>query len=548
MHMKLKRTVLSLLLAACLLLSPLSVPAAAAEAAPRSFAYEESLAVVLKALGLFRGVSDLDFALGSCPNRAQALAMMLRLMGLEAQATKEVGEHPFRDLDACRWAEQLIGYSYRHGLTKGVSDTEFGGVNAADGRTYLTFVLRALGYAEGSDGDFTWEDPAPLARSLGLLPAQVRMDDFRRADMVIVSYAALGAKLKDGKQTLARSLAARGVLSQTALDRYYDPAATTRGALGAPYAGNAAEYYRSVRLPLGIDVSGIPVQYHSTVAQIGDAGYELYGFYAAGAKKVAQQIANAAAALDGRARVFGIIVPNRMGAVLSYADAAGLCRTEKTETEGIAYAYAQMGDKVVTVDAMTNLRLHNAEEIFFRTDHHWTALGSYYAYQAWAEAAGFTPVNLDRFDVRSQPGHLGLFYSYCGKPAAMRENPDTVVAYVPRSSFTCSPSNAMDYTAAGYNVFLGGERAMTTSVNNDVAGESACVLVKDSYGNPFATWLTQHYHTVYVIDYRHFGSSSSFMTFSQFAQQKGVDDFIVLLPMTLSQADTTAGYLSRFCC
>ena len=251
--------------------------------------------------------------------------------------------------------------------------------------------------------------------------------------------------------------------------------------------------------------------------------------------------------MEGKARVFGIIVPNRMGAVLSYADAKRLCRTEKSEAEAIEFAYEQMGDKVITPDAMSNLRLHNDEYIFFRTDHHWTALGSYYAYEAWAEAAGFEPVPLDQFDTVSQTGHLGYFYASCGKPAAMRNNPDEVIAYVPHSSFTCSPDNAMDFTAGGYNVFLGGDRALTTIVNNDIDDDSACVLVKDSYGNPFAVWLTQHYHTVYVIDYRHYRNTPGYLSFSQFAEQKGVDDFIVLLPMTLSQADLTSSYLAKYC-
>ena len=544
--MKLRR-LFCLILALALAVSALALPAAAADDSLRSYYYEEQLAYALKALGLFRGVSDTDLALGDTPERAQALVMMLRLMGLESEALAEEGAQPFEDLDVCRWAEKYIGYGYRHGLVKGRSTTLFDGRGTADARAYLTFVLRALGYEEGRDGDFLYSDPTPLARALGLLPALVRMTDFRRADVVTVSYAALSARCKDSELTLAQDLVARGVLTQAALDAYYDPAAAVSGKLSSPYAENVLAYTKETRVPLGADISGQNVQYYGSVAQIGDAGYELYGFYAGGAASVARQIANGAAAVEGQARVFGIIVPNRMGAVLSYADASWLCRTEKSEPEGIAYAYEQMGSGVVTVDALTNLRLHNNEEIFFRTDHHWTALGSYYAYEAWAAAAGFEPVNLDQFSTAAQTGHLGYFYTVCGKPWQMGQNPDTVVAYVPHSSFTCDPASAMDFTGWGYNVFLGGDRGLTTIVNNDIPDDSACVLVKDSYGNPFATWLTQHYHTVYVIDYRHYRNSWGYLTFSQFAEQKGVQDFIVLLPMTLSQSDTTAACLASYC-
>ncbi len=542
--LKMKRLI-CLILVCCLALSVLALPSAADRT--RSFEFEETLAASLKALGLFRGVSDIDFALGTAPSRVQALIMMLRLMGLEQQALNDPGTHPFTDTEAYRWADPYIAYAYRNGLTKGVSGTEFGGLADAGLAVYLTFVLRALGYAEGEDGDFSWQNPLGLAQKVGLLSPQVRMTDFRRADVVLISYAALSAVRKGSNRTLAQELAERSVLDPAALAACYDPGAISRGALASPYAENTAARYQTERLPLGIDISGLPISYHGSVALIGDAAYELYGFYAAGVRAVAEQIAAGAAAVEGRSRVFGIIAPNRMGAVLSYSDAARLCRTEKTEAEGIAYAYEQMGDKVVTVDIATNLRMHGAEDIFFRTDHHWTALGSYYAYRAWAETAGFTPVGLDRFDLKVETGHLGMFYGYCGNPAAMRRNPDSIVAYIPRNSFSCSPADAMDFKAAGYNTFIGGDRGLTEIVNNDIADDSACVLVKDSYGNPFAVWLTQHYHTVYVIDYRHYRNTAGYLSFSQFAAEKGVQDFIVLLPITLSQSDATANYLAKYC-
>jgi hypothetical protein len=105
----------------------------------------------------------------------------------------------------------------------------------------------------------------------------------------------------------------------------------------------------------------------------------------------------------------------------------------------------------------------------------------------------------------------------------------------------------MDFTGWGYNTFIGGDRAITTIVNNDIQNDSACVLVKDSYGNPFAVWLTQHYHTVYVIDYRYYHNNWDYLTFSRFADEKGVDDFIILLPMTLSMSGYTATCLGKYC-
>ena len=77
------RRILCLVLALALMFSVLALPAAAEEDAPRSYYHEEKLAYVLKAIGLFHGVSDVNLALDRYPDRAQSLVLMLRFMGLE---------------------------------------------------------------------------------------------------------------------------------------------------------------------------------------------------------------------------------------------------------------------------------------------------------------------------------------------------------------------------------------------------------------------------------------------------------------------------------
>lgn len=552
-----KQKLLTLLLALCLALTPLT-PALAAEAPARDLSRETDMASGLKALGLFRGVSDYDFALDRAPTRAEALVMLLRLLGLESEALQENAAHPFTDTVFCRWADPYIGYAYSHGITAGLDAATFGGGAAADARTYLTFMLRALGYTEGPDGDFLWSAPYTLAKDIGLLPAQLRLSSFLRADAVTVSYAALAAPCKGETQTLGEKLVADGVVSAESFSDYYDPFAVQTGTVDETVAANVARFMRPYVTRGGIDISTLPISAKGGVLLIGDAGYEQYGFYARGAKMCAEQIGAAADALAGKARVFGIVVPNRLGAVLSYDDFDRLSSSSKNESEAIAYAYSNMGENTLCVDAVSNLRLHNDEYIFFRTDHHWTALGAYYAYEAWAETAGLTPAKLDSFSTLDMPGHLGLFYGMCGNPAVMKQNPDTVTAYIPSGNFSvdiyesATPRSGQliyDYTnsAYKYGAFIGGDHPLTAITNHDIPDDSACVLVKDSYGNPFAVYLAQHYRTVYVVDYRYYKNLSGYRTFTQFADELGVDDFIVLLPMTLSQSEVTAGHLSRYC-
>lgn len=167
-----------------------------------SSAEAETKAMALKQLGLFKGVSDTDFALDRAPTRTEALVMLIRALGKEAEALGGSWSHPFVDVDS--WADKYVGYGYEKGLTKGVSATQFG-IGNADSDMYLTFMLRALGYSD-TDGDFAWNAPDTLAKAVGILPGSVNTSDFLRADVVIVSWAALETDLKSGMQRLAKKL------------------------------------------------------------------------------------------------------------------------------------------------------------------------------------------------------------------------------------------------------------------------------------------------------------------------------------------------------
>ncbi len=199
------------ILLSCVLLLCASLPMLTVDAAARDITAEEQLAAKLKTLGLFRGVSDTDFDLERAPTRLEALVMLIRVLGKEADALATDGKHPFTDVPA--WAAPYVCYAYANGLTYGVSETLFGS-DIATATTYLTFMLRALGYSDAEGGDFTWNDPYALAKAVGLLPARVQVDNFLRADVVTVSYAALFSSLKGSKLTLAGKLMAADAFSE----------------------------------------------------------------------------------------------------------------------------------------------------------------------------------------------------------------------------------------------------------------------------------------------------------------------------------------------
>ncbi len=156
-------------------------------------------------LGLFRGTgTDADgkpvYELDRDMTRQEALTMFVRLLGAEDEALAGSWETPFTDVDA--WALPYVGYAYANGLTKGVGANAFGSGAYVTQTQYLTFVLRALGYEDGTD--FQWDQAIVLAREIGL-EDQIA-PPFRRCDAVRVSYNALALPRKDGGECLLGAL------------------------------------------------------------------------------------------------------------------------------------------------------------------------------------------------------------------------------------------------------------------------------------------------------------------------------------------------------
>lgn len=204
---------LALGLSALLTLSIALTPAAAAKSA------DQYAAEVLYELNLFQGMGTLpdgspDFSLDTTPTREQAITMLVRLLGKEAEATGGSYASPFTDVSD--WARPYVSYAYRNGLTTGTSTTTFSGSDAATATQYLTFLLRALGYTSGTD--FQWDSAWTLTNELMITaPGQytAATTSFTRGDVAQLSAASLGAYPKDSDATLLATLNAVGAFGDS---------------------------------------------------------------------------------------------------------------------------------------------------------------------------------------------------------------------------------------------------------------------------------------------------------------------------------------------
>ncbi len=283
------------------------------------------------------------------------------------------------------------------------------------------------------------------------------------------------------------------------------------------------------------------------VIQIGDSAYTYTSFSQYNSDRYAANVTRAAELLKDKCRVFDIFVLHGTTLMLprDYRESIGVA----CEEDVLEYVNSKMGDGVFCVDTYNSLLPHNGEYIYFRTDHHWTALGAWYVYAEWAKEAGFEPVSLSEYEEIIQEPFYGSLYYQTQRSSAL--TPDQVYAYVPPGDvhlyINSGSSDSTEYRGYEeelipqiigtdkYMCFLTGDLPLCTFVNNDIAEESSCLLIKNSNGNPFGYYLTQHYKYVYVIDYRKYFNR----TLTNFVDYYDVDDVIFCL--SSGQAQSSGG-------
>lgn len=178
-----------------------------------------ALADALCSLGLFKG-TGIGYELERAPTRQEALVMLIRLLGEEADALACTEKTPFTDPPTWKDGMKYIAYGYSQGYTNGTSPKTFSPEAPSAAEQYLTFVLRSLGYRDGAD--FIWNTTSrDLALRLGLVTERelsaMDQSGFLRDHVVLFSFRALSAPMKDGTGSLGDRLVREGILTASAL-------------------------------------------------------------------------------------------------------------------------------------------------------------------------------------------------------------------------------------------------------------------------------------------------------------------------------------------
>ena len=165
--------------------------------------------------------------------------------------------------------------------------------------------------------------------------------------------------------------------------------------------------------------------------------------------------------------------------------------------------------KLNFIDVRDNLIKHNNEYIYYKTDHHWTTLGAYYAYEEYCNVNNLTK-NIFRF-VKVDNNFRGTLYS---KILDNSIEMDYIIKVDDDNKYQVIIDNNQtnsfyDYSYLRkkdkYSYFFGGNKGLITITNDN--GKDELLVIKDSYANNFIPFIAKNYKKIYVIDPRYYNES-----------------------------------------
>ncbi len=266
-------------------------------------------------------------------------------------------------------------------------------------------------------------------------------------------------------------------------------------------------------------------------------------------------VINAMAESVPQCNVYNIVVPTS-------AEFYAPLSMYPNQLNAIKTVYNNLSDMVTPINVYDTLKEHAGEKLYFSTDHHWTQRGAYYAYRAFIEEKGGTIDDLSTFTNVPSYSMVGSFANFAKGTVAgniVKSNPELLERFLPkfatvgtvysdglaqRKSYTV---NAVNTSNNSYTCFIGGDGPVTI-FHTDAPSDETVLIVKESFGNAFATWAMNNYKKVCVVDPRKFngfGGNYNYFNLKAFCDAQGVDDIIFInYPVAVGSSDIRGAILN----
>ena len=162
------------------------------------------------------------------------------------------------------------------------------------------------------------------------------------------------------------------------------------------------------------------------------------------------------------------------------------------------------------------LKAHADEEIYYRTDHHWTSLGAMYGYRTWVLGNGKDDaVRYQKDDLLAVTEDFeGTLQAKLNMPVESEEikifpqtleKPVSITYDFVKKSDSFYEESYLE-TKDKYSYFIDGNHGFT-EIETEADNDRELFIIKDSYANTFIPLIAHHYSKVYVLDLRYFNGS-----------------------------------------
>lgn len=254
-------------------------------------------------------------------------------------------------------------------------------------------------------------------------------------------------------------------------------------------------------------------------------------------------------AFADKVNVYSMLVPTQIEFEKPvYANASD------SQINAITRIYDALDSRIKTVNAYDAMKENINEYIYFRTDHHWTQLGAYYGYKAYAKTADRTSIDIETQTINSKEGFFGFLYNQANEKS-LSDKPDTIQWVEPLENyeFTAYAKEAdgiisypgkiyaTEEESPKYSLFMGGDHSFA-EIETDVKTGGTVLVIKDSYANALIPLMTNDYERILVVDPR-----SYYGTVDDIIEKYEVDDLLILNYVFTTTFDDYVEKLDSIC-
>ncbi len=224
-----------------------------------------------------------------------------------------------------------------------------------------------------------------------------------------------------------------------------------------------------------------------------------------------------------------MLIPN---SIYIYQEKLPNNATTYDQKEIIDNFYSKLDDKIKTID-VTDILMENKDKyIYFKTDHHMTSLGAYFAYTKLCSEANLEAKKLSDFESKIvSENFLGTFDS---KAQIINQENDKIEIYVNQNNLNIKSAEYDKETTKSifnpeyldkkdkYSFFLNGNNAKVV-VKTNIENGRKLLVIKDSYAHIMAQFLCQNFEEIHFIDPRYYKAS-----LTDYANQNNITEILFL--------------------